>query len=163
VRHSTLSLLVTVVSAATASAAGDGVRLGGAWFEGPVRRAVSGAALRLAEPSCARVFTAFRDASGRGLEQRLAELDRDAASYARLVLFYDGTSDGPCRRPRRYAFTVPGSRVVRVCPLLGQLAVAEPERAQAVVIHELLHTLGLQEDQPSSDQITAVVEKHCSR
>jgi hypothetical protein len=154
----TLALLVAALGVP-----GDGVRLGGTWFEAPVRSAVRGAAERLADPACARVLSAFRDAAGRPLDQRLAEQDLDASAYARRVFFYDGSNDGPCRRPRVYAFTFPNSRVVRVCHSLGWLAIDEPERAQAVVIHELLHTLGLQSDAPSSDQITALVEKHCSR
>ena len=78
-----------------------------------------------------------------------------------MVLFYDGSNEGPCRRPRVHAFTAPGSRLVRVCPSLGRLAAAEPERAEALVIHEVLHTLGLEENPPSSEDITAAVEKRC--
>jgi hypothetical protein len=78
---------------------------------------------------------------GRGLRQRLAELDVDPSSYTRIVLFYDGSSDAPCRRPRVYAFTAPGSRAVRTCPTLGALVASAPEQAEAIVIHEVLHTL----------------------
>jgi hypothetical protein len=50
---------------------------------------------------------------------------------------------------------------VRVCSSFGRLAAAEPERAEALVIHEVLHTLGLEENPPSSEQITVAVEKRC--
>jgi hypothetical protein len=139
----------------------DGVRLGGRWFEEPVRRAVEGAVRRLEEASCAAVLADFRDGSGRPLASRLETLDVDAPGYARLVLFYDGANDAPCRRPRVFAFTAPGSRVVRACPALGRLANARPAEAEAVVIHELLHTLGLDHDLPSSADITARVERRC--
>jgi hypothetical protein len=139
----------------------DGVRLRGRWFEGPVRLAVHGAARRLAEPSCAAVLGDFHDPAGRDLRQRLAELDVDPASYARMVLFYDGSSDAPCRRPRVYAFTAPGSRVVRTCPTLGALVASAPEQAEAIVIHEMLHTLGLEENPPASADITTAVERRC--
>jgi hypothetical protein len=50
---------------------------------------------------------------------------------------------------------------VRACPALGWLANTERDRAEAVVIHEVLHTLGLDENPPSSDQITTRVERRC--
>jgi hypothetical protein len=139
----------------------DAVRLAGHWFEGPVRQAVQGAALRLAAPACAAVMTDFSDGDGRPLRDRLAELRLDAPAYTRSVFFYDGSDDAPCRRPRVYAFTTPGSRVVRACPSLGWLAAIDRERAEDVVIHEVLHTLGLEENPPTSQQITATVERRC--
>jgi hypothetical protein len=141
----------------------DGVRLRGRWFETAVHRAVRGAGRRLEAPSCAAVLGDYRDSAGRALTERLRALALDAPAYARLVLIYDGSNDGPCRRPRVYAFTSPGSRVVRACPTLGALAVSRPEEAEAVVIHEVLHTLGLADDLPSSAAITAAVERRCGR
>ena len=120
-----------------------------------------GAARRLAEPSCAAVLTDFRDHAGRPLREHLRELDLDAPAYARMVLFYDGSNDSPCRRPRTYAFTAPGSRVVRTCPTLGTLVASEPDEAEAIVIHEILHTLGLEENPPTSEDITAAVVRRC--
>jgi len=163
----TFAVAILVVATATtpttraATPESDGVRLRGRWFEEPVRRAVHGAARRLAEPSCAAVLGDFHDPAGRDLRQRLAELDVDPSSYARMVLFYDGSSDAPCRRPRVYAFTAPGSRVVRTCPTLGALVASAPEQAEAIVIHEVLHTLGLAENPPASADITTAVEKRC--
>lgn len=139
----------------------DGVRLRGRWFEEPVRRVVRGAARRLATPSCAAVLGDFHDAAGHPLRQRLLELALDPSAYARMVLFYDGSNDAPCHRPGVYAFTAPGSRVVRTCPALGGLVSSAPEEAEAVVIHEVLHTLGLAEYPPSSEAITARVERRC--
>ncbi len=151
----------TVALALMATTSADGVRLAGHWFEEPVRRAVHEAARRLEAPSCEAVLDDFKDASGRALRERLGDTGQDAASYARMVLFYDGSNEGPCRRPRVHAFTAPGSRLVRVCPSFGRLAAAEPERAEALVIHEVLHTLGLEENPPSSEQITVAVERRC--
>lgn len=156
----TVALAVAAILAAWREAP-DGVRLRGRWYEEPVRLAVHGAARRLGEPACAAVLADFQDGSGLPLGDRLAEAGSDPASYARSTFFYDGSSEGPCRRPRVYAFTTPGSRVVRACPALGRLAGADPGRAEAVVIHELLHTLGLGEGPPSSEEITAAVERRC--
>ncbi|HET7292830.1 MAG TPA: hypothetical protein VFM88_10415 [Vicinamibacteria bacterium] len=155
------SLLMVLGLGAVDPASLDGVRLAGRWFEAPVRRAVRAAADRLADPACARLLASFHDGSGRPLAARLDRLSLDAPSYARTVLFYDGSDERPCRKPRVHAFTVPGSRVVRVCPELGRAALSEPSFAEAVVIHELLHTLGLPESPPTSESITAAVEKHC--
>jgi hypothetical protein len=151
----------TVALAVVATMSADGVRLVGRWLEEPVRRSVHGAARRLAEPSCEAVLGDFRDAAGRALRDRLGETGLDAPSYARMVLFYDGSNEGPCRRPRVHAFTAPGSRIVRVCPSLGRLAAKEPGRAESIVIHEILHTLGLAENPPTSEDITAAVERRC--
>ena len=139
----------------------DGVRLRGRWFEMPVRRAVEGAAELLAHPACAAVLDDFRDGSGRPLRARLAALEVDPATYARMVLFYDGSSEAPCRRPRVNAFTVPGSRIVHACPALGSLVASQPAEAEAVVVHEILHTLGLEENPPSGEEISAAVSRRC--
>jgi hypothetical protein len=139
----------------------DGVRLRGSWLEEPVRRAVHAAARRLAEPSCAAVLTDFRDHVGRPLRDHLRDLDLDPPSYARIVLFYDGSNDSPCRRPHTYAFTAPGSRIVRTCSTLGALAASDPDEAEAIVIHEVLHTVGLEENPPTSEEITAAVVRRC--
>jgi hypothetical protein len=140
----------------------DGVRTGGRWYEPALRRAVHGAAARLSDPACARVLTDFRDRQGRPLRDGITRQDADTAAYVRRIFFYDGSAEAPCRRPGVYAFTAPGSRVVRACESLGWLATTEGERAQAVVIHEVLHTLGLGDDRPSSEQITAAVERRCA-
>jgi len=153
--------ILVLVAGSTRVEPADGVRLRGRWFEENVRRAVQGAGRRLEAPSCAAVLDEFRDGGGRALSDRLRALSLDAPGYTRLVLFYDGSNDGPCLRPRVYAFTSPGSRVVRACPALGALAGARPEEAEAVVIHELLHTLGLADDRPSSASITAAVLRRC--
>lgn len=150
----------SAASAPGAAASPDGVRLRGRWFEDAVRLAVRDASRRLDEPGCSTVLD-LRDRSGRALRARLQETGLDAPSYVRQVLFYDGSNDSPCRQPRTLAFTAAGSRVVSVCSALGRLAASSPGEAQAVVIHEVLHTLGLGENPPASDEITALVERRC--
>jgi len=142
--------------------ASDGVRLEDGWSASTLRRAVRGAAERLADPGCAAVLDEFRDEAGRPLRQRLQALSLDASAYSLQVLFYDGANEPPCRgRARLHAYTVPGSRVVRTCPSLLRLALSDPGRAEAVVIHEVLHTLGLGENPPSGREITARVLSGC--
>lgn len=155
------TVVIVVAAMLEAAPEPDGVRLAGHWYEALVQRATRGASKRLSVPACAAVVDEFRDEAGRPLGQRLGELEMDASSYVRMILVYDGSNERACRQPRVYAFTTPGSRVVRACPSLGRLARIDPERAEAVVIHEMLHSLGLAEDWPSGQDITAVVEGRC--
>ena len=61
------------------------------------------------------------------------------------------------------AYTAAGSRVVFVCGRRFQdLWRREPWMAKIVVIHEALHTLGLGENPPSSEQITQRVRDRCA-
>jgi hypothetical protein len=58
--------------------------------------------------------------------------------------------------------TTPGSRAVFVCTnRFTDFAKRSPVEAEAIVIHELLHTLGLGENPPSSDEITEAVLEAC--
>ncbi|HEY6547572.1 MAG TPA: hypothetical protein VI589_06690, partial [Vicinamibacteria bacterium] len=81
--------------------------------------------------------------------------------YLGRVFFYDAPPSN-CLNSN-LALTTPGSRVVRVC---GPRFVNESKRnarhAEATVIHEVLHTLGLGENPPSSDSITHRVIKRCN-
>ena len=58
--------------------------------------------------------------------------------------------------------TRPGSRVVFVCTTrFTDLVERNPAEAEAIVIHEMLHTLGLGENPPASDAITEAVAVAC--
>ena len=60
--------------------------------------------------------------------------------------------------------TNPGSRVVWICPRqFVPVAYRDPVEAELVLIHEMLHSLGLGENPPSSLEITGRVEQHCAR
>ena len=61
------------------------------------------------------------------------------------------------------ALTTPGSRVVRVCGRrFWEAQARNPERAELVVLHEALHTLGLGENPPDSLEITRRVGARCA-
>jgi hypothetical protein len=124
--------------------------------------AVLGAHRRLQQPACRGLFAEFSDASGRTLQENLDAIGETGATYPALILFADGTGRPRCREREVFAFTTPGSRVVHICGRqLKDLADRSPVRAQAIVIHELLHTLGLGEKPPSSTEITARVLARC--
>ena len=62
------------------------------------------------------------------------------------------------------AVTEPGSRVVFICPTAFVEAVSgKPEQAEATLIHEMLHSLGLGENPPRSRDITERVLFRCDR
>jgi hypothetical protein len=129
-----------------------------------VHAALAGAARRLETPACRRVLTGYRDRSGRTLARVLEERATTAAAHLRLIVFADGVGQAPCRNPDVVASTMPGSRVVYVCPArFEMLQGLNPARAEAVLIHELLHSLGLAEDAPTSRALTDRVQELCGR
>jgi hypothetical protein len=132
-----------------------------------VRLAVAGAHGRLGRERCMRIFEAFRDPSGETLNQNLATLGSSGQEFLARVLFYDGSGLAVCQpSPARevYAFTARGSRVVYVCARQFQAKQRKsPVLAEVVVIHEVLHALGLGEAPPSSDEITWRVTESCAR
>jgi hypothetical protein len=127
-----------------------------------LRAAVMGARRRLEQPECQRLFSEFSDSSGRPLQETLDALGQTGAGYLGWVVFADGSAKAHCKAGGSFAFTAPGSRVVYVCGAqLKDAADQSAAKAEAVVIHEMLHTLGLGEDPPSSAEITARVLARC--
>jgi hypothetical protein len=126
-----------------------------------LERAREGAARKLANPECLRVLDDLQDAAGRPLSAKLAAFDRSASDYLRMIPFLDGSSERLCRSGRADAFTTMGIPRVYVCPSFVAKQVRDPLAAESIVIHEMLHTLGLGEDPPTSREITAVVSSRC--
>jgi hypothetical protein len=126
--------------------------------------ALEDAARALAEPRCREVLDRFHDpVTGQPLRLRLAALAPDAPSFLRLLDFREGTTKAACRAGAM-AVTGVGSHVVWVCP--GAFATrgrSDRALAEAIVIHEMLHALGLGENPPGSVEITAEVRRHCAR
>lgn len=117
----------------------------------------------LAQRDCSGLLTGFSDSSGRPLEQYLGSLSVDPQTYLTLVVFIDGSREAVCNKGG-LAFTVPGSRVVRLCvDELKRTWQQSPRHTAASFIHEMLHTLGLGENPPSSNEITQRVLAACSR
>ena len=140
--------------------------------QGPDRRAnggpasVSGAFHSLGDDRCQDLLTRFQDGDGRTLSSNLETLGATPQGYLRFVLFYDGSASPPCRAAGSkdvFAVTAPGSRVVLVC--VSQFRAAQrtrPYHGEAVVIHEMLHTLGLGENPPTTEEITRQVMGACA-
>ena len=129
-----------------------------------VRKAVLGARRRLAAPRCAQVLSEFVDAEHHTLQANLEAIGQSAPGYLVLLEFRDGSARRPCTTSGVAAFTTPGSRAVWVCT--QRFAVAHytyPDLAEFLIIHEALHSLGLGENPPSSEQITRRVAARCAR
>jgi hypothetical protein len=128
-----------------------------------LRWALDGASRRLAAPACQALLTEFTDQDGRPLQDRLGPLERTPSEYLELVLFRDGTGKGSCRNQGVLAFTSQGNRVVYVCSAHFQRTwQSDRIEAEAAVIHEALHTLGLGENPPTSREITRRVRRLCA-
>jgi hypothetical protein len=121
-----------------------------------------GARLRLEHTECQRLFTEFSNASGRPLQEALDALEQTGPGYLGLILFADASARPHCKAGRSFAFTMPGSRVVFVCgPQFANAVDQNAAKAEAFVIHEMLHSLGLGENPPTSEEITARVLARC--
>jgi hypothetical protein len=128
-----------------------------------VQKALRGAADRLRAPGCAAIFEDFTDNTGRPLQANLDALEQTGPGYLGLIGFYDGSAQRSCLHARTFAITAAGSRAVWVCPQFAFEQHRDPLVGEVVLIHEVLHSLGLGEDPPSALEITARVMQRCGR
>lgn len=156
----TVALAVTTITASgTPGDVGDfRVRFGASQHAQSVQRALTRAHERLGRPECQKLFTDFTDEAGRPLQERLDTLGLSGQDFLRYVGFYEGYGQRRCGDHRVMAFTQPGSLAVRVCP---QIARQDPHVVEMILIHEMLHSLGLGENPPSTYEITQRVTKRC--
>lgn len=128
------------------------------------RRIVGEAGDWLAFPQCQLLLSDFADRGGQHLTGKLTEFGVTAAGYLSLIVFEDGARQAGCSRHGILAFTSVGSRVIYLCGRdFVQAAQRAPEEMRAVIIHEMLHSLGLGENPPSSKEITYRVKQRCWR
>jgi hypothetical protein len=125
---------------------------------GYVRRALANARARLADPVCRQLFSEFADPSGRPLQDSLDALQQQPQDYLETLFFYDGSGLPDCR-PAVAAATTAGSHVVLICAARF-VRVPWPE-GEVTLIHEMLHTLGLGENPPTSMEISRRVRMRC--
>ena len=153
--------LVLLASPAPASPGGSALFLTPADAH-TVETARQGALRRLRSPECRKVLADFRDAQGRSLDDRLAAFALAPDEYLRRVAFLDGSRRPLCQQRQAELLTTPGAARVLVCPEFLKTVWRNRTQAEGYVIHEMLHTLGLGEDPPTSRQITIRVEERCA-
>ena len=126
-----------------------------------VTDSLDGAARRLATPQCQQLFTDFTDLTGRPLSEALA--GKAATELLAGLYFVDGDGAPQCRASEALAaFTVPNSRVIYVCGTrFAERFARKTVGGEVLLIHELLHALGLGENPPTSAQITDAVLRRC--
>jgi hypothetical protein len=128
-------------------------------YPDPVARGAAVAALnaassRLAGEHCRQILTDFEQFTSLPLQDRLLTLSVDIETSPTLISVLDGSRHPVCAKAV-LAFTTRGSRVVGVCvEELKRTSREHPEYLIAAMIHEILHTLGLGENPPSSREIT---------
>ena len=157
----TIVILVTLVAPAGLARPAEPefrIRMGPSPASLSIHRALAGARERLGGAECRKLFTDFADAQGRPLQQRLDQYGFTPEEFLGYVGFYEGEGQGRCRNDSVVAFTQPGSLAVRVCPLVAR---QDPDTVELIVLHEMLHSLGLQENPPTSQQITQQVRRRC--
>jgi hypothetical protein len=141
---------------------GAGAHAGGRALEDKVpdlRLARLGARERLGRPECQAVLTDFRDGTGRRLDEVLRTTGRTAQEQLDLLVLASGLGRPLCERGVSMAFTQIGSTAVSIC--LRPFTLLPPWEQEAVLIHEMLHSLGLGENPPESVAITQRVLKRC--
>ncbi len=130
--------------------------------EWSLRQVIDGAHEWLANASCGVVFSDFADPSGKLLADVLAERGLTDQEQLGRLGFYDGSDSRQCRVPGVAFMTSPGYALVFVCPReFRRVSHDTPREARAMVIHEVLHTLGLRENPPAPHEITERVLQRC--
>jgi len=126
-----------------------------------VTQAIRGAHRRLEAPRCQGLLDEFADASGRSLSAVLRAQGTSVSEHLDLVFFYDAPAS-VCEDVLLAGVRSVGSRVVQVCGRRFARAWSGNARhAEAVVIHETFHSLGLGENPPSSHHITSRILAEC--
>lgn len=130
-----------------------------------VRRAVRHASERLSTPDCAQLLSDFDDVrTGRPLAETLAASGRTSSTLFASLRFYDADHMVQCRWRNTWAWLPVGGDVVFVCQgRFNALAKKDEWLAGNILVHEALHSLGLGENPPSSEEITAAVVDRCGR
>ena len=127
-----------------------------------VQGAVDGAAARLFRPRCQDVLSDFVDESGGSLRARLVATGMSPADAFATLRFVDSHGAPQCRTWTTLAFTQTRSRVIHVCAgLFMKRSMRNRMTAEIIVLHEFLHTLGLGENPPTSQAITAQIALRC--
>lgn len=130
-----------------------------------VNLAIARASQRLEHAECTQLLEEFRDGGGSPLAAHLEALGQTPVQFLADLWWFDASDSDRCQGDTvTAAFTRPGSRAIFVCGA----RFADPAFSlngvwgEMVVIHEMLHALGLGENPPTSAEITRRVFQRCS-
>ena len=141
---------------------GRSFRVSGHLLKNMVSRAGEIAVEKLEKRECRMVLSDLRDDGGHLLSERLEAREVSAAEFFLQLTFIDGTAWSRCGDGSAAAGTNPGGAIVAVCPpAFGRILAKNPGLAADLLIHEMLHALGLGENPPTSEEITVQVVKRC--
>ncbi len=121
-----------------------------------------GAIARLRNPECRLVLGDFTDANGRKLHEKLEAFGVGPDEYLAMLPLLDGEGRPLCKANRSQLVTSAGVARVFVCKSFLDTVYQRRAMAEVYVIHEMLHTLGLGENPPTSQDITQKVVKRCA-
>jgi hypothetical protein len=157
-------LLALAAAAQTRPIEGVGILgIKNALLERAATDSVALALRKLSRPPCQQIFSDFHDATGASLQSRLDTLGYSGAHFLEILRFANGERLDVCQSSRVLAATAPASHVIFLCGLqFFERERRDPEFSAALVIHEMLHSLGLGENPPSSNDITARVIARCN-
>ena len=119
------------------------------------------AARRLATPEGQRLFDDFVDQDGRALALNVKAAENSTADILASLYLVDGDATIRCHTDLLFAFTAPGSGVIHVCGERFIQFALKTKGGEILLIHELLHSLGLGENPPTTSRITNAVLKRC--
>ena len=125
-----------------------------------VQYALLGAKKRLEHHACAELLAEFHASDGLPLNAHMSLAPTD---YLSTLWFVDGDDDLRCRTTvAPIAFTAPGHPVVFVCAShFARKYLQNQKYAEILLIHEMLHTAGLGENPPTSNQISGMAMARC--
>lgn len=115
---------------------------------------------RLGRPECQAVLADFESVNGGRLDLVLRASGRTAQEQLDLLVLQSGLGRPLCDHGASLAFTQVRSPVVSIC--LRRFTLLRPPEQDAVLIHEMLHSLGLGENPPESVAITERVLRRCA-
>jgi hypothetical protein len=127
-----------------------------------VEAARHGARARLRSAECRKLLVDFKDGAGRPLEERLAAFAVAPDEFLATLPLLDGSSRPLCQAHQSQLLTSAGVPRIFVCKPYLKSVYQERVMAEVYLIHELLHTLGLGENPPSSQEITRQVVRRCA-
>jgi hypothetical protein len=160
---------LALLSASTGSAGPRFAPLS-SWDAAALERARAGAVRRLEDASCRQVLSEFKDPEGRTLLDNLEAWQQTPSQYlSGAITFLDGSTLQNCKKSTVPLVTSRNQLPVFVCPMGGatpgsrfaRIQTENPSLAEIMVIHEMLHTLGLGENPPTTFEITDRVMARC--